>query len=263
MNNEYIGKIIFFLYPLSIIEELAKELVKNEYEVYLINDKNIMLELLKKHDDSILYINIDEASMEEKDWEEYILNIVNDEQLNKKVNIGLLTHKKKEHLIKKYLFDIGIKCGYVELNLKLVNSINFILKTLEAKEAKGRRKYLRVSCGKNAKFNIEIKDSRSSFIIHHINGIIHDISSFGFACKITDEKYKDILTEKLKFKNIQLNLRGFICIVAGEIMLKRENIYIFKFDPLTPPFIKNKIYQFIYNELQININNEIKIIKKK
>lgn len=262
MNEEYRGKTIFFLYPLSVIEELAKELVRNEFEVYLINDKDIMIELLKLYDKSILYINIDETSFNEKEWENYILNIKNDEVLNKKVDIGLLTYKRNEDLIRKYLFDIGIKCGYIELNLKLADTIDIMLKTLEANEARGRRKYVRVICGKNIKFNIEIKDPNSTFNKFSINGIINNISSFGFAGKIIDEKYKDLLSEKLKFNSIQLNLKGLLCTVSCEIILKRDDIYIFKFDPSLNPFIKNKIYQFIFKELQNNINSEIKIIKK-
>ncbi len=262
MDNEYKGKIIFFLYPHGIIEELAKELVRNEYEVYLIKDKEIMIELLKMNSDSILFINLDDMSLKEKDLDNYILKIQNDENLNKKVNIGLLTYKRKEHLIKKYLFDIGIKCGYVELNLKLYDTINIILKTLEANEAKGRRNYLRVKCGKNAKFNIQIKDPNSSFIKFYINGTINDISSFGMACQIDEDKYKDFLVEKLKLNNIQLNLRGFNCIIKGEVFLKRGDFYIIKFNLSANPHLKNNIYQFIYNELQNNINREIEEIYK-
>ncbi len=262
MNNEIIGRIIFFLYPLSIIEELAKELIRNEYEVYLINDKDIMIELLKIYDKSILYINIDEASLNEKGWEKYILKIQKDENLNKKVDIGLLTYRRKENLIKKYLFDIGIKCGYVELNLKLSDTIYIIMKTLEVNEAKGRRSYIRVKCGNNAKFNIHVKDP-SSFIKYQINGIISDISSFGMACEITEDKYKGFLSEKMKLDSIQLNLRGLICIIKGEIFLKRGNMYIIKFNLSAIPDIKNKIYQFIYNELQNNIKKEMEVIKKR
>ena len=220
-----------------------------------------MFELLKIYDDSILYINIDEIIFKDEDCEKYISKIIKDEELSKKVDIGILTYKRNENLTKKYLFDIGIKCGYIELNLKLANTIDIILKTLEANEAKGRRKYIRVKCSNNAKFNIEIGDTKSTFIKYYINGIIHDISSYGFSCKITDDKFKDILREQLKLNNIQLNLRGYLCIVAGEIIIKREEMYIIKFDPLINPLIKNKIYQFIYNELQINIKKEIKIIQ--
>lgn len=262
MEKDYKGKTIFFLYPLSIIEELAKELVRNEYEVYLINDKDVMKELLKIYDESILYVNIDESSLNEKGWEDYISKIQKDENLNNKVDIGLLTYRRKEHLIKKYLFDIGIKCGYVELNLKLLDTINIIMKTLEAIEAKGRRNYIRVKCGNNAKFNIQIKDSNSSFIKYQINGIINDISSFGMACKITEDKYKGFLVEKQKLNSIQLNLRGFNCIIKGEIFLKREDMYIIKFNLSAVPHVKNKIYQFIYNELQNNIKKEMEVIKK-
>src|SRR4030042_6440439 len=126
MSNEYKGKRIFFLYPHSVIEELAKELVRHEYEVYLIKDKDIMIELLKINQTSILYINIDEV-LKEEEWEEYIQGIIKEPSLSNKVELGLLTYRRKEHLVQKYLLEVGTKCGCIEVDLKLKNTINIML----------------------------------------------------------------------------------------------------------------------------------------
>ena len=83
------------------------------------------------------------------------------------------------------------------------------------------------------------------------------------ACEITENKYKGLLVDKMKFNNIQLNLRGLNCIIKGEIFLKRGEIYIIKFNLSAIPDIKNKIYQFIYYELQNNIKKEMEVIQKK
>ena len=262
MSSKPEGKKIFFLYPQSVIEELAKELVRHEYEVYLIKDRDIVLDLIRISQNSILYINIDEI-LKEEEWEEYINSILNNDDLNKKVDIGLLTYRRKEHLVQKYLLELGIKGGYIEIDLKIKNTLAILLKLLDVNEAKGRRKYLRINSDKNAKFNIEFTNPNSSFgSKDYINGTINNISSFGMACKIIDEKYKDILVEKLKLNSIQLNLKGLICIVTGEIHLKREEFLIIKFDEKTEPFVKNKIYHYIYNELQNNMEKEIEIIRK-
>ncbi len=54
MPNE-LGKKVIFLYPQSVIQEkLVTEIMKNEYEVYLLHDHEKNLRLIKKYNNSIL-----------------------------------------------------------------------------------------------------------------------------------------------------------------------------------------------------------------
>ena len=67
-----LGKKVFFLYPHSVIQnEMVIELIRNEYEIYLLFDHMKTVRLLEKYNDSILFINIDEGLME-NEWEKYI-----------------------------------------------------------------------------------------------------------------------------------------------------------------------------------------------
>ena len=59
------------------------------------------------------------------------------------VQIGILSYNEDRELAEKYLMDIGVQCGFIKLKLGLQESIAIILKTLEATEARGNRKYVR------------------------------------------------------------------------------------------------------------------------
>ena len=59
-NKQFIQRKIFFLYPHTIIKDIYKDIIRQGYDAYLIDNHNIVLHLLKKFPQSILYINIDE-----------------------------------------------------------------------------------------------------------------------------------------------------------------------------------------------------------
>jgi len=257
-----LGKKIFFLHPNQVIEEIARELVRHEYEIYLLYDEKSALELFKNYDNSILYIYIDEG-LSEKDWEAYIRSIQANPELSKKVDIGVLTYKRKDEIGDILLSDIGIKCGYIQINLFSKESLNILLNILNANEAKGRRKYLRIKCDDNyISFNIKINNPNSFDGNDLIKGSIIDISSYGMACKVEGSLY-DYFNLNSKYNDIQLNLRGFNCKVSASVIIKREDLIIFKFDETIGNENKDKIYNFIYKELQKEVEKDIHKIKIK
>ena len=72
------GKKVFFVHPSSVIQkDMVSELIKNEYEIYLIPDYRKAKALFRKYPDCIVFINIDEG-MKEPEWEVFIKEVQED-----------------------------------------------------------------------------------------------------------------------------------------------------------------------------------------
>lgn len=224
---------------------MVSELFKNEYEIYLLKDHQKCLQILERHPDSILFINIDEA-MDEPHWEEYIRSIMRNPATHD-VLIGILTYNESQDLAKKYLMDIGLPCGYIRLKLGMAESTKIILRTLAANEAKGARKFVRTRCMNNATFNFKYNGTIRE-------GDILDISVAGMACRLN--KTIEIPVRSL-LKGIQLNLKGALCLVDGFLAgIRREDdeaVYVIMFTPNMPPQHKEKIRYYIQRNLQQEI----------
>lgn len=249
------GKKVFFLYPNSVIQtDMVSELIKNEYEIYLVKDHNKALSLFKKYPDSVVFINIDEG-MKEPEWEEYIQTLQNDPDMDQ-LRIGILTYNNDADLAQKYLMDLMVSAGFVKLSLGLKESTGIVLKVLEANEARGRRKYLRVKCGdKNSTLNFKSFDKM--FV-----GTVMDISSVGMACTFDPDPG---LAAHAMAESIQLKLKGTLCLVSGIVMGTRKDgeqtTYVLLFDPKTGPDIKTKIRNFMQWSLQSHIEAELETLK--
>ena len=244
-NPEIMGRKVFFLYPHSVIQnDMVNILINNEYEVYTINDHVKMLEISKKFPQSILFINIDEK-LNENQWEKYIKDLLeNNDHISR---IGILTYNKDQNLAQKYLMELMVPCGFIVLTLSLEQSAATILKTLQANEAKGRRKFLRASglSSASTKMNFKFND-----ILY--NGSITDISITGMAISIDDDI---ILPLHAALNDIQLQLKGIICRVNGVVAAHRNGSNgscVIMFQNLDELSVK-KIHNFIYNNLQQKI----------
>ena len=243
------GKKVIFLYPQSVIQEkLVTHIIRYEYEVYLIHDHQKNLKFINKYNNAILFINIDDG-LKEEEWEKYIRNIINNDH-TKNVRIGILSYNDDKDLAKKYLMDVGVQCGFIRLKLGVKESTAIILKTLEVNEAKGQRKYVRVSCKEhnNASFNLKIEDDVYS-------GQVTDLSSVGMA--ITFNKPVELKVKSL-LSDIQLRLKGIICMVTGVVIAIRKadkNTYVIMFVKNMHEDTKNKIYHYIYSVLQESIKD--------
>lgn len=247
-ENKLLGRKVFILYPHSVIQEdLVYTLINNEYEVYLLKDHNRALKLLEHFRDAIIFINIDDR-LNEDEWEEYIRGIMDNPRL-KDVGIGILSYNNDQELKQKYLMEIGVPCGFIQLKLGIQQSTKIILAALEANEAKGRRKYVRVNCDKdeNAQFNVRVSDTV-------LNGKIDDVSSIGMALHFeTDpELQKNTLLE-----GIQLRLRSSLVNLNGVVIGFREGRpkkYVLLFSPKTSASEKEKIRRYIIHSLQSYID---------
>ena len=241
---EIFGRKVFILHPQSVIkEEMLHLLIAAEYEVALLYDAQKTLRVLNKYPDSILFINIEEG-MKEPEWAAFITKIMENER-TKEVRIGILSYNSTPALKKKYLMDIGIQCGVVTLKLGLKESFKIIATTLEANEAKGRRKYVRAVCSSHDKAMFNVKYGGD-----YLTGSILDISSVGMACTFDTPQN---LKLGLALDDIQLKLRAVLCRVKGKLVgmdkEKGERLVVL-FSQKISPRERHKIHQFVYDRLQ-------------
>jgi hypothetical protein len=243
-----IAKKVFFLYPHSVIQDqLVTLLVQTEFEVALVNDHRKATQLLFRYPSSIMFINI-EAGMEEAAWESFIRAVLADCPKHD-ARIGILIYNPTAELAQKYLMDVGVQCGFIALKLGLTESAKIILKTLEANEARGDRKFVRVKC----------PTGKSSVNINHLGktltGPILDVSSAGFACEIDDE-----VKPQTQLADIQMVVWGTIIKATGIVMGQRQldggkRVAVIMFDEGLPKESKTKVYQTVRKILQAEIDN--------
>ena len=247
-NN--LGKKVFFLYPHSVIQdELVEQMLDDEYEVYLLRDHAKALRILQQNPDSICFINIDEG-LKEKEWEEYVRNLLSGENVSG-ILVGILSYNSDKDLMQKYLMDVGVPCGYIQLKLGLEESAAIIRKVLIANEARGRRRYVRAVCEHDPLSQVNITTATGTK-----TGNIVDISSVGISCSFEEDP---LLARNMLLKDMQLVMRGARVKTAGVIFGFREDLmkrYVILFKGLSNES-KKKIRKYIYSALQQTIENQI------
>ncbi|MDR1047141.1 MAG: PilZ domain-containing protein [Treponema sp.] len=244
------GKKIFFLYPHSVIkDEMLDILIMAGFETYTTADSGRALRLLEKFPGSIIFINIDER-FTEKEWEAYIRSI-QEGDATKHSLIGILSYNQDKKLMQKYLMEMRIQCGYIQLKLGVQDSTKIILDALAANEARGRRKYIRAFCEDDAYATLNFREANQRF-----QGKIFDISSAGIAARIENLGEK---APNTVLKEVQLKLHGSLVMTDTIVIGKRRgdiNVYILLFDPgrLTREG-KLAIHHYIKQCLQKYIDN--------
>ena len=97
-------------------------------------------------------------------------------------------------------------------------------------------------------------------------GKILDVSSVGMACVFDDKDA--IYREGTLFKEMQLCLKGVICIVDATISHHRlmedgTNMYIVMFDSKKYNKFQDKVHHFVYKSLQDSLAKDFKMIGNK
>jgi hypothetical protein len=190
-----------------------------------------------------MFINIDEG-LKEKEWEAYIREIQENEK-TKNCRLGILSYNTDRELMEKYLMDMSVPCGYIQLKLGLQESTRIILNALDANEAKGRRKFMRASCEDEVHATMNYQAGEKT---HY--GKLLNISSAGVAARI--HHFGDYPANSL-FRNVQLRLRSSLVMLNLILMGKRQgdqDVWVFLFDPRMTPENKLTIHRFIKESLQ-------------
>jgi hypothetical protein len=247
-NSEILGKKIFFLYPSAIIQnEIASDLIQQEYEVYIVRDHTSLRRVLRTYPDAIVFVNIDDQ-LPEKDCEAWIRGLLND-PATASVGIGVLSSAENEALQRKYVNSVGIRGGYTVIKSDISKAIISLMEVLKAFDARGRRKYIRVTMENNqATINIPLNGQ-------YINGVIKDISVAGFSCSFEQDPQFDA---KTLCKDIQIRLQSMILKTEGIVFGSRIDglitTYVFLFTQRIDPDVRTKIRKYIQALLQGRMN---------
>ncbi len=246
-TTEALGKKVFVLNPPSVFEEeLLQEVLKHEYEIYLLHDTGAALRVFAKHPDSVVFINID-SGLKEEQWEKYIRKLREDPKY-RGLKIGVVSYSPSPELSQKYLMDVGVQCGVVRLSLGAQESARIIINVLEANEAKGRRRYVRARCEKaqNTGFNLEYAGQK-------LSGPILDISSVGAAIRLEPGK---TLPPKSLVRAIQLRLRSRLVHLDAAVLGSRSDdpgVHVLLFRGEAAQKQRGQIRHFIHKSLQAEI----------
>jgi len=249
------GRKVFFLYPHSVLnEDLLVEILSSEYEVYSLRDHEAAARIAEKFAGSIFFVNIDEA-LRESQWEAWIRRLIS-QPSTASARVGIMTYNPDPALARKYLMDMGIPCGYIQLKLGTAEGKAIILRTLAANEAKGRRQFVRARCSdpRKASLNVTVRGS-------HLTGQILDISVSGMSCRF-DAALR--LRPHEVLDDVQLRLRGTLCRLAGTFAGaphgETDRFLLMFRTPLTDE-VRSKIHRFIFLSLQEEMDDFIRTLK--
>jgi hypothetical protein len=250
-NDDILGRRIFFLYPSALIQnQIAAELIQQEFEVYICKDHARLEKVLKKYPNSIVFANINDG-IGEKEWEAWIRGIMEAPE-TAGVDIGIVCSGDNETLKRKYLAQVKIRCGYTVLKSDLNPAMKQILEILKAVDAKGRRKYIRAATDKESNTTVNFPINGT-----FINGVIRDISVVGFSCAFEEDPG---LARNSLFQDIQIKLQTMLLkaegIVFGSRMDGETKIYVVLFTQRTDPEVKTRIRKFIQSSLQSKMDAE-------
>jgi len=244
MDHPDDGRKVFILNPHSVVrDELVDAILSAEYELYLLDDAQAAMRVFKKFPNSIVFINID-SGLKDNEWESYIRKLLAADVFEN-LSVGILSYNTDPKLAEKYLMEIGVTCGFVRLSLGVQESTRIMLQTLEANEARGRRKYVRSRSDGDKRATFNFKQGGRDFA-----GVILDISSVGMAVRFEGRgeiKSKTLVTD------IQLKLRASLVRVDGVVLGRRDDdksIYVILFKHERDGKAKRLIRHYIHRSLQ-------------
>ncbi len=205
------GRKTFFIVPdTTLIPEIyLEDFFSLGYECYYIEyDKR--LNISKKIDiiislfhDVIIFFNID-YNLPNIEWSEFIKKICN--SYDNRTSLGVLYTKRqskedKAKIEQRYLFELGLNCGCVQLEYQKKQKFEIIEKLLYANQAQGRRKTIRALCTSSCTFSCTYQGNL-------YNGTLQDISLSHFSLVSQEANMPVKLYEKIS--DFHFNIRGFM-----------------------------------------------------
>lgn len=267
------GRKTFFITPDTSLlpEAFLEDYFALGYECYFIeNDKRISLQrkldiLISIFHDVIFFFNID-YNIPDLEWPVFIRKII--EQYENRASIGVLytkrqTKDEKSRLEYKYLFEIGLSCGCIQLEYQKKSNFGIIERILYANQAQGRRKNIRALCTKACTFSC-------TYLNVAYNGVLQDISLSHFSFVFPEGKLKIQLYEKIS--DFHFNIKGFMFRSDAVLIMERpvngEMLYIFAFTTSTganglDQRIKQLLIPNIYQLMNSNCKNLLEQIYNK
>jgi len=251
-KTDSLGRKIFFLHPATFVQnQIISELAQEEFEVYIIKDEAKIRSGLVNFPDSILIASIQEG-IKESAWEALIKNIIVTPETSH-VDIGIIATRSDEALKQKYTQQYKVRCGFTVIKSDINEAIKQLVLILNNVNAKGRRKYIRLSTEKDSNVTVNLPVNGT-----YVNGIIKDISVMGFSCVFADDFE---LSPKKLLSDMQLRLQSTLVkaegVVLGSRMDGSEKRYVVLLTQRVDPSVKAKIRKFIQVNLQSRMDQLI------
>ena len=232
------GRKTFFITPdTSLIpESYLEDYFALGYECYFIeNDKRVKLEkkidiLISLFNDVIFFFNID-YRIEGIEWPVLIRNLIESYSNNASIGVIYTKRQTKEERLKleqKYLYEMGLNCGCIQLEYQKKQNFEIIEKILYANQAQGRRKNIRALCTSACTY---------TFVVEHqsFTGSLQDISVSHFSFISPENALNIQLYEKIK--DFHFNIRGFLFRSDAVLIMQRKTavgvLYVFGFTSST------------------------------
>ena len=236
VNEIVTGRKTFFILPDTSLmpESYLEDYFALGYECYYIAyDKRVNTEKKVKvitslFKDLIIFFNID-YNLPNFDWEDYIYKYI--QENGNAASVGILYTKRQTKLEKnvlerKYLYEMGIRCGCIQLEYQKSNNFELIGKILYANQAQGRRKTIRALCSSACTYTYTYGPYKDS-----VTGTLQDISLSHFTILVTGVGLEIKLYEKIA--DVHFNIRGFLFRSDAVLVMERpvngDMLYVFAF----------------------------------
>ncbi len=236
VNDIVTGRKTFFILPDTSLmpESYLEDYFALGYECYYVPyDKRVDIKrkiraITSLFKDLIIFFNID-YNIQNFDWEEYIADYIG--EYNNSASVGILytkrqTKDEKVRLERKFLFEMGIRCGCVQLEYQKVQNFELIGKILYANQAQGRRKTIRALCSSACTYTYTYGPYKDV-----ITGVLQDISLSHFTILVSGTGLPIKLYEKIA--DVHFNIRGFLFRSDAVLVMERpvngDMLYVFAF----------------------------------
>ena len=236
VNEIVTGRKTFFILPDTSLmpESYLEDYFALGYECYYIPfDKRYKMERKVKvitslFKDLIIFFNID-YNLPNFDWDDYIYEYIHEN--NNAQSVGIMYAKRqskaeKALIERKYLYEMGIRCGCVQLEYQKNQNFELIGKILYANQAQGRRKTIRALCSSACTYTYTYGPYKDS-----ITGTLQDISLSHFTVLVSGTGLEIKLYEKIS--DIHFNIRGFLFRSDALLVMERpvngDMLYVFAF----------------------------------
>ena len=266
VNEIVTGRKTFFILPDTSLmpESYLEDYFALGYECYFIPfDKRYKMERKVKvitslFKDLIMFFNID-YNLPNFDWDDYIYEYIHEN--NNADSVGVMYAKRqskaeKALIERKYLYEMGIRCGCVQLEYQKNQNFELIGKILYANQAQGRRKTIRALCSSACTYTYTYGPYKDS-----ITGTLQDISLSHFTVLVSGTGLEIKLYEKIP--DIHFNIRGFLFRSDAVLVMERpvngDMLYVFAFVNSTgqnglESRTKGLLVPALYKLLSVNCN---------
>ena len=266
VNEIVTGRKTFFILPDTSLmpESYLEDYFALGYECYYIPfDKRYKMERKVKvitslFKDLIMFFNID-YNLPNFDWDDYIYEYIHEN--NNADSVGVMYAKRqskaeKALIERKYLYEMGIRCGCVQLEYQKTQNFELIGKILYANQAQGRRKTIRALCSSACTYTYTYGPYKDS-----ITGTLQDISLSHFTVLVSGTGLEIKLYEKIP--DIHFNIRGFLFRSDAVLVMERpvngDMLYVFAFVNSTgqnglESRTKGLLVPALYKLLSVNCN---------